>query len=186
MKVLTKNAPENSDIALRAAVETAKERGLDIIAATTGGATGIKLSEIAEELGYQGHIVLVSHAYRIGGENPMPAEVRSELEKKVYRIVTAAHALSGGERGISSVYKGMYPLEIVAQTLRMFGPGVKVCVECAMMAADNGAVKPGVPAVCIGGTGRGADTVCIVSPAPSSAMFETKINEVLVKPGLYE
>ena len=131
-------------------------------------------------------IIIVTHAYVAGLKNDMSEEVRKQIESRAYRVITAAHALSAGERGMSTVFKGVYPLEIVAHTLRMMGQGTKVCVEIGLMAVDNGAVESGKPVVCIGGTGRGEDTVCIISPAPSADLFKTKVNEFLCKPELLE
>ena len=59
------------------------------------------------------------------GENTLPAETRAALEARGVRIVTAAHTLSGAERGISRKFGGVYPVELVAHTLRMLGQGVK-------------------------------------------------------------
>jgi hypothetical protein len=34
----------------------------------------------------------------------------------------------------------------------------------------------------MGGTGKGADTAVVMSPAHASAIFETRIHEILCKP----
>lgn len=120
------------------------------------------------------------------GENTLPAETRAALEARGVRIVTAAHTLSGAERGISRKFGGVYPVELVAHTLRMLGQGVKVCVECALMAADCGSVEYGAPVVCVAGTGRGADTACVITPAYTADLFDTRVHEILCKPGLYK
>ena len=99
-------------------------------------------------------------------------------------VVTAAHALSGAERGISKAFGGVYPVEIMAATLRMFGQGVKVCVEIALMAADCGAIRAKQPVMVVGGTGGGADTACVITPSYTTSLLETKVNEILCKPAL--
>ena len=86
----------------------------------------------------------------------MSPEMRASLEAQGVRIISAAHALSAGERGLSLRFKGVYPLEIVAYTLRMFGQGTKVCVEMALMAADQGVVREGEPIMCLAGSAGGA------------------------------
>lgn len=186
MKVFKEKGKINTQETLRIAVTAAKERGYDIISATTGGDSALALLDMADEMNYKGKIIIVTHAYVAGLKNDMSEEVRKQIESRAYRVITAAHALSAGERGMSTVFKGVYPLEIVAHTLRMMGQGTKVCVEIGLMAVDNGAVESGKPVVCIGGTGRGEDTVCIVSPAPSADLFKTKVNEFLCKPELLE
>ena len=78
----------------------------------------------------------------------------------------------------------LYPVEIIADTLRMLGQGVKVCVECAIMALDAGEIPFGTPVVSIGGTSRGADTVLSVTPGYASTVLDTKIHAIYCKPAL--
>ena len=115
----------------------------------------------------------------------MSEEIVRELEQQGATVVTAAHALSGAERGITKAFGSVHPVELMAYTLRMFGQGMKVCVEIALMALDCGSISYGRPVVCIGGSGRGADTACILTPSYSSSLLETKIHEILCKPALY-
>jgi len=82
------------------------------------------------------------------------------------------------------VFSGVYPAELIATTLRMLGQGVKVSVEIALMALDNGAIEYGKPVVCVAGSGSGADTCCIITPSYTATLLETKVHEILCKPGL--
>lgn len=188
MIVFEKRGLVNLEETARIAVETARERSLPIVAASNTGRTIRALLAEAGKQGYKGKIVMVSHVYGFQkpNVNELSDEERRSLREAGVVIVTAAHALSGAERGISSVFKGAYPVEIVAHTLRMFGAGVKVAVECALMAADSGAVNAGEPAVCLGGSGGGTDTACIILPSYTAKLFDTKISEILCKPGLME
>ena len=188
MKTYPKTGKENTADAVTLAVKEAKERGLDLLMATTGGDSVYTVLAEKEKQGYEGKIIAVTHAYgfREKNQNELSEECRKDLQQKGVQVLTGTHALSAGERGISSVFKGNYPLELVAQTLRMFGQGTKVCAEIALMAADQGAVREGEPILCLGGTGRGEDTVIVLTPAASNHLFELKINEILAKPSLYE
>ena len=56
---------------------------------------------------------------------------------------------------------------IVAQTLRLVGQGVKVCVEIFVEACDAGLVPEGADIIAVAGNRRGADTVAISSPGSS-------------------
>ena len=76
-------------------------------------------------------------------------------------------------------------MQIIADSLRMLGQGVKVCVEISLMANDAGLLKNNKPVVCVGGSGSGADTICIITPAYSATVFDTIINEIIEKPTLY-
>ena len=64
----------------------------------------------------------------------------------------------------------MYPVEIIAQTLRMLGAGTKVGVECAIMALDAGLVPFNTKILSLGGTGRGLDTAIVVTPGHGSCV----------------
>ncbi|MEJ2738360.1 MAG: hypothetical protein P8105_00705, partial [Dehalococcoidia bacterium] len=74
--------------------------------------------------------------------------------------------------------------EIIAQTLRIFGEGIKVVCEIALMAADAGLVNTGQDVVCIGGTGHGADTAVVLQPVNAQRFLDLKIKEIICKPRL--
>ena len=77
---------------------------------------------------------------------------------------------------------GAFAVEIIAHALRMLSQGVKVCVECAVMALDCEEIPYGEAVVAVGGTGHGADTACVLTPAGANAILECKIHEILCKP----
>ncbi len=169
----------NTERTLTLAVETAKERGIGhLVVASNTGETAEKL------LGCGIHVVCVTHAYGYAGkgENEMPQEMRAHLTEKGMHVLTTSHVLSGVERGISNLAKGMYPAEIMSHTLRMFGQGIKVCVEISTMALDAGLIPYGEKIVAIGGTGRGADTAAILIPAHATEIFQTCVSEIICKP----
>ena len=183
--VLFENAgKQNTAECVRLAVKRAMELNCDIVAASTMGVTANTLLDKAKEVGFKNRIVIVRGVSSKGrkGVNLMTPEVKAELEAKGATIVTAAHALSAGERGLSSKYRGIYPLEIVADTLRLFGMGTKVGVEAAMMALEDDAISFGVPVVALGGSHRGADTAIVVTPCYSAALLDTVIHEIICKP----
>ena len=80
---------------------------------------------------------------------------------------------------------GTYELEeIIAYTLRVFGEGMKVVCEIALMAADAGLARTDEEVIAIAGTGRGADTAVVLVPANAQTFFDMRILEVLCKPRL--
>lgn len=172
---------------LKKAVSIAKERNLDICLASTTGNTARSALEVISEINYTGKLVVVRNVcgFHKPGETDMDNNVYNELIEKGVTVITAAHTLSGCERGISKKYSGVYPVQIIADSLRMLGQGVKVCVEISLMANDAGAITYGKPIVCVAGSGSGADTICIVTPAYSASVLDTKINEIIEKPDLY-
>jgi len=181
--------PENTKEAAKIAVREAKERQISHIAAASNtGNTIFALIEEAGKQGYGGKLVCVSHAYgyKENGENELTDQTREDLEKQGVRVCTAAHVLSGAERSISRKFQGTYPVEMIAHSLRMFGQGTKVCVEISVMALDAGLVPFGKPIIALGGTGRGADTAVLITPAYASGILETRIHEILCKPDRLE
>lgn len=172
---------ENTKEAVTIAVNKAIEMNTDLVLASSRGTTAYQTKEIAEELGFKGKVIVITLAYN-SGNNAMDEKTRKDLQEKGIILVTGAHVLSGAERGLSKKYGGISPVEVMADTLRMFSRGVKVCVEVAVMANDAGLIEYGKPVVCIGGSGGGADSVCIITPANAANILETKINEIIIKP----
>ena len=173
------NTKDTAVLALKAAAEKNIKY---IVAASSRGETA-KLLKNSDEL----NIICVTHAngYPETGKSEMSQEIRNELADMGIKVLTTTHVLSGAERGISKAFGGAYPVEIIAHSLRMFGQGMKVCVEVAVMALDAGLIPYGEPIIAIGGTGKGADTAVIMTPSHASSILETKIHEIICKPSIY-
>ena len=169
----------NTGAAIELALKAAEERGIEyIVAASNTGNTAKEL------MGKNVKTVCVTHVngFIEKGKNEMPEAVRAELEQAGVKVLTASHVLSGVERGISRQSNGMYPAEIIANALRMFGQGTKVCVEISIMALDAGLIPYGQKVIAVGGSGRGADTAVVITPAHASEVFDTYIHEIICKP----
>ncbi len=153
-----------------------------ILVASTRGETGVLAAQR-----FQGRdVVVVTHATGFRGPNvqELTDENRIAIEAAGAWILTCQHALGGIDRAVRKKW-GTYGIgEIVAQTLRIFGEGMKVCAEIALMAADAGLVRVGEPCIAIGGTGRGADTAVVLVPANVQQFFDLRLMEVLAKPRL--
>ena len=177
--------PENTGETIKIAVKEAKERQIShIVVASNTGTTAFALADEAKKQGYGGKLVCVTHVYgfKEAGKNEMSDENREKLEKQGIRVCTAAHALSGAERCLSRKFQGVFPVEMIAHALRMFGQGLKVSVEVSVMALDAGLVPHGKPIISLGGSGQGSDTASLLTPAYSSVILETRIHEILCKP----
>ncbi|MFP4391202.1 MAG: pyruvate kinase alpha/beta domain-containing protein, partial [Desulfococcaceae bacterium] len=158
-----KAGKSNTDETLRLAEE--RRRALDIqevVVASTTGDTAYK----ALELFSGAKIVVVTYhcGFREPFQNVMDDQVKLDLAERGATVVAATHALSGVERAVAKKHSGVYPALLIADTLRLFGQGVKVAVEIAVMAADSGALS-GADIVAVGGTGRGADAALVLKPA---------------------
>lgn len=171
---------DNTEQTLKHAFERAKALELDeVVVASTKGDTAYKALEIFD--GFQITIVTYHSGFKEPFRNLMSADVRRDLEGKVSKIVTASHVLSGIERSIAQKHSGIYPVLLIADTLRLLGQGTKVAVEIAVMAADAGALS-GSDIISIGGTGRGADTALVLKPAHQNNFFNLRIREIVCKP----
>lgn len=171
----------NTEVTLLHAKERAKSLGIqNIVVASTSGQTGVKACEVFKEF----NLVVVRH--HTGFLSPGSQQMTPENEKLILasgaRIVTAGHALSGVERAMRLKRDTIGPLELMADTLRVFGEGTKVCLEIAVMAADAGAIPIGKPVVVIAGTSEGADTALVVHPAHSNNFFDLYVSEIIAKP----
>lgn len=167
----------NTQETVELAIKTARERNIeDIVVATSSGST-LDLFKGIQDL----HVLGVSCYYE-NGTNRMSEEKRKELQDAGFEIVTAGHALSGAERCFSRKFGGYGPIEIMAHTLRMFSQGTKVCVEISTMALDAGKIPYKKPIIAIAGTGKGADTILILTPSYTNAILDTKIHEIVTKP----
>jgi len=175
-----KPGKDNTDQTLKLAAQRAKELSIDeIVVASTSGFTAYKASEIFD--GCRITTVTYHSGFKEPFKNEMSADVRADLQKKGITVLAASHALSGVERAIANKHSGVYPVLIIADTLRLFGQGIKVAVEVAVMAADAGALTGG-DIIAIGGSGRGADAALVLKPAHQNNFFDMRIREVICKP----
>ena len=170
----------NTQQTLKLAFERACQLGItEAVVATSSGDTAYKAMEIFK--GFTLVAVTYHCGFRAPFENVMERGVKADLEKKGVAVVQATHALSGLERSLGKKHGGIYPVLIIADTLRLMGQGVKVAVEISVMAADAG-VLSGKDVVAVGGTGKGADAALILTPAHQTNFFDMKIREVVCKP----
>ncbi len=70
----------------------------------------------------------------------------------------------------------------VADFLRVFCQGAKVCVEILLMAGNAGLVEAGERVVVVAGSGRGADTALIMTGATSIDPKQMHVSRILCKP----
>jgi len=172
---------ENTEEVLRIAKQRAEELGIKtILVASTRGDTAIRATEVFNK----SRVIVVSHStgIREPDTQEFTEENRKIVESKGGTILTTTHALGGLSRAMRKKYN-MYVLgEVIADTLRIFGQGMKVVCEIAMMAADSGLVRTDEDVIVIAGSSRGADTAVVLKPVNTHDFFDLKIKEILCKP----
>ncbi len=170
---------ENTARTVELAVKKAKELNIDhVVVASSAGDTVMRFT------GQGLNVVCVTHHFGFAGPgiDEMPPEMREKLASLGVKVLTTTHLMAGLDRAVRNKFGGVYPAEIMAQTLRMFGQGVKVCIEIAGMALDAGLIPYGKEVITVAGSGYGADSAIVVVPAHSNNFFDTKIKEIICKP----
>ncbi len=170
---------DNTENTVKAALDRAKDLGVKyVVVASNSGAT----AELFAGKGLD--IVCVTHqiGFKEPGEDEMEPQMRENLQGKEVKILTTTHLLAGIDRALRFKFEGVYPAEIVSSSLRLLGQGFKVCVEISVMALDAGLIPYGEEIIAVGGTGRGADAACVITPAHSSQFFDTKVKEIICMP----
>jgi len=186
-----KPGKENTDEVLRIADKRARELGIkNILVASTVGDTAVKAMDVFKGL----RVIIVTHS--AGAKEPNTQEFteanRKIVEGKGGILLTTTHALGGFVRAMNLVTLPQAgqtgaATEIVSQTLRVLGQGMKVVCEIAAMAADASLVRTDEEVIAVAGTGeagRGADTAVVLQPANAHKFFETRVKEILCKPRL--
>ncbi|MFX1344604.1 MAG: pyruvate kinase alpha/beta domain-containing protein [Promethearchaeota archaeon] len=178
--------PSNTEKALEIAKKYADQFKIkDIIMASTTGTTAEKSLEYFSPNEY--NLVVITHSYYFVGvknRQEFPEEKMANLKNAGLKFFIGTHAFAGPERSMRISLKQWGPVEIMAKYLRTnFSQGMKVCMEIAIMAADAGLIEDlERDIICIGGTGRGADTVCVIKPAPTSLFDTLRVKMILCKP----
>jgi hypothetical protein len=177
---------ENTKQTLAMAKARAEALGIKtVVIASTVGGTAVKAVGVFK--GYKVVVVTHTSGFREANAQEFTGENRKAVEKKGGIILTTTHAFGGIHRALSNT---MPPPpssaigDVVANTLRMFGQGMKVACEIAAMAADAGLVRTDEEIVSIGGTGRGADTAVILQADCVHRFFNLKVKEIICKPRL--
>src|SRR4030042_328259 len=171
---------ENTVKTLALAKARADELGIKtLVIASTVGKTAVMAVDV-----FQGFkVVVVTHTdgFREANTQEFTAENRRAVEAKGGIILTTTHAFGGIHRALNPAAMPPPPSsaigDVVANTLRMFGQGMKVACEIAAMAADAGLVRTDTEIVSIGGTWRGADTAVVLQPDYVHRFFNLRVKE---------
>jgi len=156
-----------------------------VVVASSSGKTGL---QFARKMARETNLVIISS--HVGYSEPgiwnFDLAALKELESLGCKVVKQSHILSGLERSFTSKFSGASHTEVVAEALRsLFGVGMKVAIECTIMAADSGAI-PIEKTIAVGGTwsekGSGSDCAIVVWPSHCNNFFDFRVLEILAKP----
>ncbi len=176
-----KPGAENTEATLRLAKQRADELGIKtILVASTTGETAVRAVDA-----FPGRrVIAVTHSagFREPNTQEFSEESKKIVEGKGAIVHTATHTFSGISRALRSKYNTPGTGDIIADTLRIFGQGVKVACEITTMAADGGLVRTDEDIIAIAGSGRGADSAVVLTPVNSANFFNLRVKEILCKP----
>jgi len=171
----TENTAATLDLAKKRAEEVGAER---VIVASTTGATAREAMRVFA--GSAVKLVVVPHQRGFRDQERFDMEVAAELERDGHRVHWGTMLFHTDELYGSGVGTAL------ANMLRTFGQGMKVCLEILLMATDGGAVTRGDTVVVVAGTGRGADTAILATASSSNRIREVRVHEILCKPRLQQ
>ncbi len=166
-----------TDKMLEMAKEMAEKRGISsIVVASTRGSTGVRASEV-----FKGHnVIVVTHSFgfREADQQELIKENINKIIENGAKILSTTHAFGGIGRSIRRKFNAIQYDEIIANTLRLFGEGMKVAIEIVLMAADSGLIRTNEDVISIGKY----DTAIVVRPAHTQDLFDVKVKEIICKP----
>ncbi|MGB5909760.1 MAG: hypothetical protein WBH31_01065 [Promethearchaeia archaeon] len=181
-----KGGPQNTGKALEIAKKYAKKFGInDIIIASTTGMTAEKAAEVFDSERF--NIIIVTHAYYFINSSirqEFPEDKLEFLKKKGIKFHIGTHSMSGIERGLRIGKEAWMFVDLLAKVLGwQFSQGIKVCIEISATICDAGLIPDlNRDIIAIAGTGQGADTVCLIKPAPTSEFKNLRVKAILCKP----
>ena len=177
-----KVGPENTQACIELMEKAVAEGFQHIVAASTTGDSG---AQAARRLaGKPVNYVVVGHCVGFKGPNideflPEHYDEIIGMGGKVLKATILTHSL---ETSIADQFKGSAPTLLIANTLRRFGQGIKVCCEIVMEAVDAGLIPEEAEVLAVGGTARGWDTVALIKSAASKRFLKLSVLEIWAKP----
>jgi len=172
---------ENMEAVFKIVAQRAKELGIKtLVIASTTGASAAKAVDYFKGM----KIIAVAHSmgFREPNSNEFTMENQKYVESEGGKVFIGTHlflGLSGAMRKKFSTYEIG---DIIANTLRIFGQGMKVVVEVSVMVADAGLIRTDEDVIVIAGTGRGSDVAVVLRAAYSNDFFDMKVKEIICKP----
>lgn len=171
----------NTEEVFRIVKKRAEELGVKtILVASTSGKTAAEAVKALNGL----RVIAVGFAtgMREPDVQPLKPEYKQTIESQGGIALNTTHTLAGLSASVRNKYNSPGFADIIADTLRIFGHGMKVAVEIAMMAADSGLVRTDEDVISIGGRSTGADTAILLKPVNANRFFDLQVREILCKP----
>ena len=177
-----RTGPENTKACIEIVQRLVNEGCRCLVVASTTGETGVRFARAVRGKDATMVSVALSSGFREPGRQLLSDEKRAEIESLGGKVCVGSIPTHGLEAAFQEKYQGVYPTQVIAETLWRFGQGVKVACEVVMMACDAGLIPEGEEVLAVGGTMRGADAVLVVKGAASKRFLDLKVLEIVAKP----
>ncbi len=168
--------PDTTEAVFRLVQERLKGSGIKkLVIASTTGATAQKAMDFFKDSGVK--LIIVPHQFDFHRDtNAFPQELVKNLRESGHEVhfgtmLFHTDSFYGSNNGTT-----------MANLLRCFCQGVKVCFEIVLMATDGGHIASGEKVIAIAGTGRGSDTALVMQAASTQHMRNLRVNEIICKP----
>ncbi len=170
-----KQGKENTANVIQLIKERAQARAIKkVVLASTRGDTARAAAESFKNTGL--HLVIIPWQYGFQETQPFPKELVVELQEIGHQVHFGTMLFH-----TEDLY-GIKTPQIMANLLRIFGQGIKVCVEIIMMACDGGCLEIGEKVIAVAGSGAGADTAIVATASSSTKMKGLRVHEIICKP----
>jgi uncharacterized protein len=167
---------ENTMATLKLVQERLAQKDIKkIVLASTTGTTARKAMEFFKDQGIK--LIVVPHQFDFHREkNAFPPELVKDLRESGHEVHFGTMLFHTDD------FYGSNNATLMANILRCFCQGFKVCFEIILMATDAGLVASGEKVIAIAGTGRGSDTALVMQAASTQHFRRLKVSEILCKP----
>jgi len=146
-----------------------------LVLASTTGATAMKARDFFKDDGVK--LIVVPHQFDFHGRtSAFPKELVKRLREPGHEVHFGTMLFH-----TDNLYESNIPT-LMANLLRCFCQGVKVCFEIVLMVTDAGLLTTGEKVIVIAGTNRGSDTALIMQAASSQNIKKLRVNEIICKP----
>jgi len=146
-----------------------------IVLASTTGATARKAIDFFGNKGIK--LIVVPHQFDFHREkNAFPEELVKTLRESGHEVHFGTMLFH------TDSFYGSNNATAMANLLRSFCQGVKVCFEIVLMAADAGLLATGEKVIAIAGTVWGSDTAMVMQAASTRHLRRLRVNEIICKP----
>jgi hypothetical protein len=167
---------ENTGITFNLVQERLRNSGINkLVLASTTGTTAKKAMDFFKDSGVK--LVVVPHQFDFyKKENPFPHDLVKTLRESGHEVHFGSMLFH-----TDNLY-GNNTSTAMANLLRCFCQGIKVCFEIVLMATDAGHLRSGEKVIAIAGTAKGSDTALVMQAASSQHVRRLRVNEIICKP----